>query len=105
MIEFKLENGFKIDLETSEKVFTPTGTTEAVIEAVLENNKEKKKTLDLGCGCGVIGLSLFANGLINEPLYSSDLSETAVEDVKKKCKAKVMQNYCKKKQFIFRVER
>ena len=43
MIEFKLENGFKIDLETSEKVFTPTGTTEAVIEAVLENNKEKKK--------------------------------------------------------------
>ena len=83
MIEFKLENGFKINLETSEKVFTPTGTTEVVIEAVLENNKEKKKTLDLGCGCGVIGLSMFANGLINEPLYSSDLSETAVEDVKK----------------------
>ena len=44
MIQFKLENGFKIDLETSEKVFTPTGTTESVIEAVLENNKEKKKT-------------------------------------------------------------
>ena len=46
MIQFKLENGFKIDLETSEKVFTPTGTTESVIEAVLENNKERKKTLD-----------------------------------------------------------
>ena len=45
MIEFKLENGFKINLETSEKVFTPTGTTEVVIEAVLENNKEKKNIL------------------------------------------------------------
>ena len=96
MIEFKLENGFKIDLETSEKVFTPTGTTEAVIEAVLENNKEKKKTLDLGSGCGVIGLSLFANGLINEPLYSSDLSETAVEDVKKNAKQKSCKIIAKK---------
>ena len=96
MIEFKLENGFKIDLETSEKVFTPTGTTEAVIEAVLENNKGKKKTLDLGCGCGVIGLSLFANGLINEPLYSSDLSEKAVEDVKKNAKQKSCKIIAKK---------
>jgi len=86
LIQFKLENGFKIDLETSEKVFTPTGTTESVIEAVLENNKEKKKTLDLGCGCGVIGLSLFIHGLINEPLYASDLSETAIEDVIKNAK-------------------
>lgn len=81
MIQFKLENGFKLDLEKSDKVFTPTGTTEAIIEAVLENNNQKKKTLDLGCGCGVIGLSLFNNGLINEPLYASDLSETAIENV------------------------
>ena len=55
MIEFKLENGFKIDLETSEKVFTPTGTTETVIEAVLENNKEKKimtkKCKCVNCEC------------------------------------------------------
>ena len=47
MIEFKLENGFKINLETSEKVFTPTGTTEAVIEAVLENNKEKNNVIGI----------------------------------------------------------
>ena len=68
MIEFKLENGFKIDLEKSDKVFTPTGTTETIIEGILENNKEKRTTLDLGCGCGVIGLSLFKSGLIKEPL-------------------------------------
>ena len=35
----------------------------------------------MGCGCGVIGLSLFIHGLINEPLYASDLSETAIENV------------------------
>jgi len=96
LIQFKLENGFKIDLETSEKVFTPTGTTESVIEAVLENNKEKKKTLDLGCGCGVIGLSLFIHGLINEPLYASDLSETAIEDVIKNAKKKSCEIVAKK---------
>ena len=53
-MEFKLENGFKIDLEKSEKVFTPTGTTETIIEGILENNTKKRTTLDLGCGCGVI---------------------------------------------------
>jgi len=82
LIEFKLENGFKINLEKSEKVFTPTGTTETIIEGILENNNEKRTTLDLGCGCGVIGLSLFKNGLIKEPLYASDVSDDAVKNIK-----------------------
>jgi len=82
MFQLKLDNGFKLDLEKHDKVFTPTGTTEAIIEAVLENNEKKNKTLDLGCGCGVIGLSLFKNGLIKESLYASDVSETAIENVK-----------------------
>ena len=34
MIQFKLENGFKLDLEKSDKVFTPTGTTEVIIEGI-----------------------------------------------------------------------
>jgi methylase of polypeptide subunit release factors len=78
LIEFTLENGFKIDLEKSDKVFTPTGTTEAILEGILENDYEKRSTLDLGCGCGVIGLSLYKNGLIKEPLYASDVSDDAV---------------------------
>lgn len=82
MIEFSLENGFKIDLEKSDKVFTPTGTTEAILEGILENDYEKRSTLDLGCGCGVIGLSLFKNGLIKEPLYASDISDDAVANIK-----------------------
>ena len=82
MIQFKLDNGFKLNLEKSDRVFTPTGTTEVILEAILENNNQKKITLDLGCGCGVIGLSLFKNGLVKEPLYASDISEKAIENVK-----------------------
>ena len=84
MIQFKLDNGFKLDLEKSEKVFTPTGTTEVIIEAIIENNNQKKTTLDLGCGCGVIGFSLFKNGLIKEPLFASDISDIAIDNVKAK---------------------
>ena len=91
MFQFKLDNGFKLDLEKSEKVFTPTGTTEAIVEAVLENNNQKKKTLDLGCGCGVIGLSLFKNGLVTEPLYASDSSENAINNLEINAK----KNSCK----------
>ena len=82
MIQLKLNNGFKLDLEKSEKVFTPTGTTEAIIEGIIDHNNEKRTTLDLGCGCGVIGLSLFKNGLVKEPLYASDVSDAAIENVK-----------------------
>ena len=96
MFQFKLDNGFKLDLEKSDKVFTPTGTTEAIIEAILENNNQKKNTLDLGCGCGVIGLSLFKNGLINEPLYASDISEKAIENVKINAKSNLCNIIAKK---------
>ena len=41
-------------------------------------------------------MSLFANDLIKEPLYSSDLSETAVEDVKKNAKQKSCKIIAKK---------
>ena len=82
MFQFKLDNGLKLDLEKSEKVFTPTGTTETIIEGIIENNNGKRSILDLGCGCGVIGLSLFKNGLVKEPLYASDLSDAAIENVK-----------------------
>ena len=57
MYTFKLDNGFSIDLEKNDKVFTPTGTSKVLVEAIIENVKDKKKILDLGCGCGASGLT------------------------------------------------
>ena len=57
---------FSIDLEKSNNVFTPTGTSKVLVDAIIENVKNKKKVLDLGCGCGAIGLSLFKNNIVKE---------------------------------------
>ncbi len=98
MYNFKLDNGFSIDLEKSNNVFTPTGTSKVLVDAIIENIKNKKKVLDLGCGCGAIGLSLFKNNIVKEPIYASDISEEAVNDFrinsqKHKCKSIVKQSH------------
>lgn len=98
MYTFKLDNGFSIDLEKDEKVFTPTGTSKVLVEAIIENVKDKKKILDLGCGCGAIGLSLFKHDIVKEPIYASDLSEEAVKNfitnsVKYDCKSVVKKSH------------
>ena len=80
MYNFTLDNGFSINLQKSSNVFTPTGTSKVLVEAIIENINTKKKTLDLGCGCGAIGLSLFKHNLVKEPLYASDLSAEAIND-------------------------
>ena len=43
LYNFKLDNGFSIDLEKDDKVFTPTGTSKVLVEAIIENVKDKKK--------------------------------------------------------------
>ena len=98
MYNFKLDSGFSIDLEKDDKVFTPTGTSKVLVEAIIENVKEKKKILDLGCGCGAIGLSLFMNNIVKEPIYASDISKEAVSNFttnseKYNCKSIVKQSH------------
>ena len=98
MYNFKLDNGFSINLEKNDKVFTPTGTSKVLVEAIIETVKEKKKILDLGCGCGAIGLSLFMNNIVKEPIYASDISKEAVSNFttnseKYNCKSIVKQSH------------
>ena len=73
-IEFLPNNGRKMNLVSAKGVFDPNTTTELLINAVKKTISKPKKMLDLGCGTGVVGLSLWLEGLAKEPVYASDLS-------------------------------
>jgi hypothetical protein len=91
---FSPKNGRKIKLVTAKGVFNPNLTTELLINAVKKAISKPKKMLDLGCGTGIVGLSLWLEGLVKEPIYASDSSSPSVfcsqENFKcYECKAKV----------------
>ena len=48
----------KLKLSISKNVFQPTGTSELLIKSSINYIKNKKKFLDLGCGSGIIGISI-----------------------------------------------
>ena len=77
-IKFSLAPGNEIMLATAQGVFAPTGTTNLLLKAVKKAITGTNSLLDLGCGTGVVGLALHLEGLVNPPLYASDLSESAV---------------------------
>mgnify|MGYP005992049319 FL=1 len=85
----------KIDLILNKNVFSPNLTSRLLINSVYQYSKSKKKffsrALDLGCGCGAVGIALLKNKIIKEPMHFSDLSKKATENTKinlKKNKAK-----------------
>ena|SRR3990167_6744498 len=77
--QFKMEKNKELELDMPAGVFTPTGTSKVLIKAVEGFIKKPGKLLDLGCGCGVVGIALQQLGLINGSLYVSDLSKKAVD--------------------------
>lgn len=77
-IKFSLGPDRELVLASATGVFTPTGTTNLLIDAVRKTISGANTPLDLGCGTGVVGLSLYLHGLVKSPLYASDLSESAV---------------------------
>ncbi len=77
-IKFLPKGGKEIRLVSAEGVFTPNTTSDLLISAVNKTISEPVKMLDLGCGTGVVGLSLWLEGLVKEPMYASDLSAPSV---------------------------
>ncbi len=83
---FKFGDGHELLLKNPKGVFTPTGTTAALVKAASIYLKGPGKLLDLGCGNGVVGIALQKLGLVREPLFSSDLSQEAVDVVNENAK-------------------
>jgi 2-polyprenyl-3-methyl-5-hydroxy-6-metoxy-1,4-benzoquinol methylase len=79
-IRFSSVKGREILLACTSGTFRPTGTTKLLIQAVQQTLPLKPVSLlDLGCGTGVVGIALHMLGLVNPPVFASDLSDAAVE--------------------------
>ena len=84
MAELLIDN-FLLDLNISDGVFVPTATTTNLIKAVKSHIEKPGDLLDLGSGSGVVGISLSLSGLINNPLYASDISRESVKCINNNC--------------------
>lgn len=70
--------GTFLEFVTSDTVFYPTGTSGLLIDAVRGHVKQVGSVLDLGCGSGVVGISLDKLGFVSKSLHLSDASPDAV---------------------------
>lgn len=77
-IKFRLSSDMEIELKTAPDVFMPNATTNLLIQGVKKKISNPVNLLDLGCGTGVVGIALHYQNLIREPIYASDLSDSAV---------------------------
>ncbi len=75
-----------LDITVDKKVFIPTGTSEILIEAAKKVIKPKKKILDLGCGSGIVGISIAKYLKKNTKIYFSDISKYACKNTEVNCK-------------------
>ena len=83
----ELVQGIALVLQTNEEVFSPTAVdrgTKAMLSFVKFSPEDK--VLDLGCGCGVVGICA-AKQIGPERVWMCDISENAVRLSRENAKA------------------
>ena len=75
---FSIDDMEDLNLYNPEGAFKPTETTKTLVNEIRNYINKPCKILDLGCGIGVSGLALNKLGLVNEPLYGSDIGQEAI---------------------------
>ncbi|MDA9187277.1 methyltransferase [Candidatus Pelagibacter sp.] len=100
MSDTELKNKLIIKLKTDTKVFVPTQTTYFLLEAIKKkiNKKKKLKIIDMGCGNGVLGISLLKIFNNIQKLIFTDLSKESLNNCKKNLKLNNLEE--KKSEFI-----
>ena len=75
-------NELSKDIFKNENIFKPNLTSKLSFETAMTEIKNNFKVLDLGCGCGIIGIAILKN-IPNLKVFSSDLDSKSVEITKK----------------------
>ena len=81
--KIKIDEKTELKFDVSNKAFFPTGTSEFLLKSVCSRITSPGSILDLGCGIGVVGISLAKLGKTTTPIYLSDASKEAIKLTKK----------------------
>lgn len=88
MIEknYFLNKNSSLDYVLFEGVFEPNLTSDLLIKSIETDYLKKNKKidiLDLGCGCGIVGISIYKKfNNKNNKLFFSDISESAINNTR-----------------------
>ena len=66
----------------NENIFKPNLTSQLSFETAILRIKKNFKVLDLGCGCGIIGIALMKS-IPNIEMYCSDFDTNSIKNTKK----------------------